>query len=281
MGLTPDVSRNVSWLDRIFSRLSLLSLIQQESILSFWDTAAEKILSTNNQQPSHPTLIQRIDYPLGISLEGYIQTTQPLPIDSSFDSNVWLSQIKYWQHEYPYISDMTDKLSILTTGATLRWRDASRRKTVTGRILGVWMPEAPYNSFWRAASIHVWSPELESDVWVPLHDLFSDASFIVDARQFSLDAAEIAHSEFHRAKWALCSEPERLILWKTHHRMGAWSSSDSNRLWLPSFISNETFTSLSWPLGVPTWCLKYAKYSSISFVLITLTIAYGETPVTV
>ena len=261
MGLSPDAStRNTPWLDRIFARISLLPLSQQESILAFWDVASTRLLPATHEHTEQKALIKSIHKNGGMTLEGYLHDVPTPPTDSEFNAEQWSYHLKQWKTDSPYLSQLVEKLAIVTPGSTLRWRDVSRRKTVTGRILGIWTPNAPYNSFWRAASIQVWSPELEETIWVSLNTLQDDPSFIIDTRTFSLAAATVGHREFHRSQWALCGEPARLLLWKTHHRMGEWTTDDPNRLWLPSFINPESFSELSWPLGQPVWALKYVKY---------------------
>lgn len=260
MGLTPDSGKNTPWLDRIFSRLGLLNIQQQQEIISFWDESADKLFQTNEQnkftkQPVHT-------YPdiFGLTLEGYLREQNPTTIHENIPTLQLNQRLQDWKQKFPYYVNFFNQIQNIEAGYTLKWRDSERRKIVSGRIINLWLPEQPFDDFWAAASFQVWSPELETNTWVSFYQLYEDKNFTLDSRAFSLDAAKMAYNEQHRVKWALKGSPTRLILWKTHQRIGYWNAQDPERLWLPSFMSPERVLNLTIPLGQPVWWLKYLKY---------------------
>ena len=259
MGLGGDGGgRQVAWMDRLFSRLSLLNVKRQEALLAFWDQSQDKLFPSSEAR----TPTQRLatfDIGSGLELEGYLTPVEACPIETPFDESQWDRWVGQLGDSMPYRRSFFDKLAGMRVNHSLRWRDASRRKLVTGRVLGVWLPPTPFEDFWPAVSIHVWSPELNRSLWVPLHQLLNDTSFQLQSRAFPMEAAAVAHEEQHRVVWALRGAPEHLLLWKTHQRVGEWASEDPHRLWLPSFLTPERLAALTVPLGQPQWVLRHAK----------------------
>lgn len=262
MGIFPESSsRSVAWLDRIFSRLSLLPLEKQESVLNFWDEASPKIFQ-KDAASIDKIKVKSVQIGNGLSLECFISNKESMPKDGSFDKKKWIDQSTQWKLDNPYMAPILSKLEKMEIGSTIRWRDKSRRKTISGRITDVWLPPAPFNSFWRAASICVWSPELSESTWVQLSQLSGDESLLIDSRSFSVSAGMVAHNEFHRSQWVLIGPTARLMLWKTHHNVGTWDNADINRLWLPTSINQDRFNEMTWPIGKPTWAMRLALLNS-------------------
>lgn len=260
MGLSPDSGKNTPWLDRLFSRLGLLNIQQQQDIIDFWDEASNKLFPTMEKDVFTKEPIHSYPNIFGLTLEGYLRNKNEPPQEASIPTMKLQQRLQEWKQKYPYYVNFFNQIEQAETGYTIRWRDSERRKTVSGRLINLWLPEGSFNDFWAAASFQIWSPELEDAVWVSFYQLYEDKTFSIDSRAFSLDAAKVAYNEQHRVKWALKGSPTKLILWKTHQRIGHWNAQDPEHLWLPSFMSPERVFSLSIPLGQPIWWLKYLKY---------------------
>jgi C-terminal domain on Strawberry notch homologue/P-loop containing NTP hydrolase pore-1 len=263
LGLSYDASRPLAWMDRLLSRLSLLSIQNQRTILQFFEQGQDVLFSNSSLSTSH-LACRRFELDAHLVVEGY---ATPLPSstlsssDPSFDFSMWQQAAHQWLATVPAYQSFFRSLLTLSSGRTIRWRDASRRRSIFGRVIGFWLPPAPFDSFWPSAHLQVWSPDLPHPVWISLHSLLSDVSFAFFDKPLPEEASDVAHRESHGVTWALRGDPSYLLLWKAHQRLGHFVSSDPTRLWLPSFCTPERVAKMGQPIGDPVEVLRALKTS--------------------
>lgn len=247
----------ISWMDRVFSRLPMLSIKKQEAIINFWD-ASQNILFPSSSHNESRIQVSTIPLDEDLSLNGYLINKDKKDTATGFSQNVWQGIKKEFKGVY-HCRTIFDKLKGIQEGSSIKWKDFSRRKVVTGRVVGIWVPPEPFSGFWHAISIQIWSPELSHSVWISFNHILKDDTFMIQDSSFSLDASLIAYEELHKSYYALSGNSEKLMLWKAHHGIGHWSSRDPSKLYLPSFIYPEKFMKMTTPIGQPVLCARYLK----------------------
>lgn len=259
LGISGNIRRQINWMDRIFSRLPLLKIERQKVLIDFWDKAQNKLFPSCDDKKDL-TFIKSFKINGGLELEGYLTSVEPIPKDESFDESKHSKLMRKLIKENPEYKDFFYKLLNISIGDSVIWMNPDKRKTITGRIIGLWEPPEPFDDFWPAISLHLWSPELNKSIWLPMLNLLHDKKFYIRNRSFSIDTASVAYQEQQRVVWALKGEPEYLMLWKTHQKIGDWNFDDPHRLWLPCFLTPERVNSLTIPIGQPISVFKYIKY---------------------
>lgn len=261
LGLGVDGQRPQSWMDRLFSRLPLLSLQKQEKMLSFWDQAESKLFpETHTSDPrTSPVLGQwRFVADTSIELRLSNHAYEP-PIVQTDSFSGWSDKMLEWATSYPSKHAFFTTLSTVVPGGTVRWHDRGRRSTAAGCCLSVWLPPDPFAQFWQGASLLLWSPVVGSATWVHLHDLMTDDAFQLIPQPFPLATSIASAVEQQRSFLTIRGPSEFLMLWKTHHRVGRWDACAPNILVLPPHLSIERVSKMSLPLPHPNQAIQIAR----------------------
>jgi hypothetical protein len=258
LGIQADPQKSTPWMDRIFSRLPLLSVQQQRIVLSFWDELASKLLDKQNEEKKiHQMEAVPVLPGWKVSLVGGLTSITPRPKESGLPKE-WSVSMNEFAEKTPFARTFFKQMAALACGQTIRWYDTSLRRVVVGRVIGAWIPKEPFHLFWKGSAVRVWSPMLEQDLWIPLLSLYQNKAFQISEKSFNLEASDVAHQEMHRVRWGLKGDMERLVLWQGHHHIGEWKDG-SDVLWLPSGFPPEQLEQMSVPLGQPFWVFSFGK----------------------